>query len=75
MVAIRNWARGTGGTVIATLLQPIPEVYALFTNVLLLQEGHCVYCGPRDGELGSGDGPPCAIAVVRLFVLLLHSTR
>ena len=30
-------------------LQPIPEVYNLFDQVVLLQEGHAVYAGPRTG--------------------------
>jgi hypothetical protein len=33
-----------------SLLQPIPEVYALFDNVMLMQDGYNVYSGPRDGQ-------------------------
>ncbi len=50
MLALRVWAVGTGATVIATLLQPIPEVYHLFHQVLLLQDGYSVFCGPREGN-------------------------
>jgi ABC-type multidrug transport system ATPase subunit len=30
------------------LLQPAPEVYALFDDILLLAEGHIVYFGPKE---------------------------
>ena len=30
LAALREWCDTTGGTVIATLLQPIPEVYNMF---------------------------------------------
>jgi hypothetical protein len=82
LLAMRVWATGTGGTVLATLLQvgpvpgwrtgvqpgsattcvvlerrgaavfllqPIPEVYNLFDQILLLQDSHLVYSGPREG--------------------------
>ena len=32
------------------VLQPIPEVYNLFDQVVLLQDGYSVYSGPREGE-------------------------
>ena len=35
--------------VVCVSLQPIPEVYNLFDQVVLLQEGHAVYAGPRTG--------------------------
>ncbi len=35
------------GTAIASLLQPPPEVFAMFDNVMLMREGRIVYHGPR----------------------------
>ncbi|KAI5069896.1 hypothetical protein GOP47_0014239 [Adiantum capillus-veneris] len=35
-------------TVLASLLQPAPETYELFDDVILLSEGHIVYQGPRE---------------------------
>lgn len=43
--------RDTNATMVASLLQPIPEVFELFDNVILLQEGHLVYAGHRAGAL------------------------
>lgn len=41
----------TQATAIMALLQPSPEVFKLFDDVLLLSEGACVYHGPREGAL------------------------
>ena len=46
--SIVSWAKHLDGVFIGSLLQPPPEVYSLFDNVLLLKEGRCVYCGPRE---------------------------
>jgi ABC-type multidrug transport system ATPase subunit len=35
-------------TVLASLLQPTPEVFELFDDVMLLSEGQIVYQGPRE---------------------------
>lgn len=48
-IASLIWAKETGGTIVASLLQPIPEIFDLFENVVLLQEGHVVFAGPRTG--------------------------
>ncbi|KAG9149461.1 hypothetical protein Leryth_022202 [Lithospermum erythrorhizon] len=37
-----------GGTTMISLLQPAPETYELFDDVILLAEGHIVYQGPRE---------------------------
>lgn len=37
-----------GGTVVISLLQPSPETYDLFDDVVLLSEGHVVYQGPKE---------------------------
>ena len=33
------------------LLQPSPEVFQLFDDIMLLSDGMCVYFGPREGVL------------------------
>jgi hypothetical protein len=38
------------------LLQPSPQVFALFDEVLLLSEGLCVWHGPRAAVLGFFEG-------------------
>jgi hypothetical protein len=48
---IRAWAKATRGTVVIALLQPTPEVFALFDDVIMLREGSCIYHGPR-AEIG-----------------------
>ena len=47
MVVLRQWCAISGGTVIAALLQPTPECYVLYDQVILMKEGHIVYQGPR----------------------------
>ncbi|CAO2175421.1 unnamed protein product [Urochloa humidicola] len=37
-----------GGTAIISLLQPVPETYNLFDDILLLSDGQVVYQGPRE---------------------------
>nr|QVT92349.1 ABC transporter [Salvia miltiorrhiza] len=38
-------------TMVISLLQPAPETYNLFDDVILLSEGHIVYQGPREAIL------------------------
>ncbi|XP_047967784.1 ABC transporter G family member 39-like [Salvia hispanica] len=38
-------------TMVISLLQPAPETYNLFDDVILLSEGHLVYQGPREAVL------------------------
>lgn len=45
--ALRQWAALTDGVVVAALLQPTPEIFELFDNLILLREGTVVYSGPR----------------------------
>jgi ABC-type multidrug transport system ATPase subunit/ABC-type multidrug transport system permease subunit len=60
--SIRAWAHEMRGTVIIALLQPTPEVYSLFDDVLLMREGSVVYHGSRkelpDYLTGLGFVPP-----------------
>ncbi|CAK0759197.1 hypothetical protein CVIRNUC_002679 [Coccomyxa viridis] len=48
---IRNAVKAMRGTVLMALLQPAPEVYHLFDDILLLCEGHVVFHGPREDVL------------------------
>eukprot|EP00644_Phytophthora_capsici_P002658 jgi/Phyca11/106036/e_gw1.11.372.1 len=47
----RSIARKFQKTVVISLLQPSPEMFALFDNVLLLNEGRVMYNGPCDEAL------------------------
>ncbi|KAL5729441.1 ABC transporter G member 32 [Ranunculus cassubicifolius] len=43
--------RALDGTMVISLLQPAPETYELFDDVILLCEGQIVYQGPRESAL------------------------
>uniref|UniRef100_H3GUB1 ABC transporter domain-containing protein n=2 Tax=Phytophthora TaxID=4783 RepID=H3GUB1_PHYRM len=45
--ALRTWCKTLGGSVIVALLQPTPEVVEQFDDILMVNEGHMVYHGPR----------------------------
>ena len=44
------------GTVLMALLQPAPEVYELFDDILLLAEGHVIFHGPKEDVLPFFEG-------------------
>ncbi|KAA8543738.1 hypothetical protein F0562_022085 [Nyssa sinensis] len=44
---IRNFVHLMQGTVLMALLQPAPETFDLFDDLVLLSEGYVVYQGPR----------------------------
>lgn len=44
---IGNFVHQMDGTVLMSLLQPAPETFDLFDDLLLLSEGYVVYQGPR----------------------------
>ncbi|KAJ7568416.1 hypothetical protein O6H91_01G032000 [Diphasiastrum complanatum] len=44
------------GTLVVSLLQPAPETYDLFDDLILLSEGHVVYQGPRELVLDFFEG-------------------
>ncbi|KAF8396936.1 hypothetical protein HHK36_018571 [Tetracentron sinense] len=44
---IRNFVHQMEGTVLMALLQPAPEAFDLFDELILLSEGQIVYQGPR----------------------------
>ncbi|XP_047340987.1 ABC transporter G family member 35-like [Impatiens glandulifera] len=41
----------TDATILISLLQPAPETFNLFDDIILLSEGHIVYQGPREHVL------------------------
>lgn len=41
----------TDATILMSLLQPTPETFDLFDDIILLSEGHIVYQGPREHVL------------------------
>eukprot|EP00898_Chlorokybus_atmophyticus_P004211 jgi/Chlat1/4791/Chrsp31S04779 len=45
--AAQNFTHTQDATVLMALLQPPPEIYDLFDEILLLSEGHIVFHGPR----------------------------
>lgn len=49
--SIRESAHILKGTVLVSLLQPEPETYELFDDIMLISEGHIVYQGPREHAL------------------------
>ena len=42
-----NFVHQMDGTILLALLQPAPETFDLFDDLLLLSEGYVVYQGPR----------------------------
>ena len=48
---LSRWTRSTRGAVMAALLQPTPECYALFGRLILLRSGAVLYDGPRDSVM------------------------
>ncbi|GAB9471867.1 Atp-binding protein [Globisporangium polare] len=47
MTSLRTWCGTLGGSSIVALLQPTPEVVELFDDILMVNEGHLIYHGPR----------------------------
>ncbi|RLN13748.1 hypothetical protein BBJ28_00017786 [Nothophytophthora sp. Chile5] len=47
----RGIAKTLRKTVVIALLQPAPEVFALFDEVMIMNEGEVIYHGPRDQAL------------------------
>ncbi|EEY70640.1 ATP-binding Cassette (ABC) Superfamily [Phytophthora infestans T30-4] len=52
VAAQRSLAKKFRKTVVISLLQPSPEVFELFDNVVILNEGYVMYHGPRAEALG-----------------------
>ena len=49
--SIKNSVHILNGTAVISLLQPAPETFDLFDDVILLSDGHIVYHGPREQVL------------------------
>lgn len=49
--AIRQAIHILGGTAVISLLQPAPETYELFDDIILLSDGQIVYQGPTANVL------------------------
>ncbi|XP_008775866.2 pleiotropic drug resistance protein TUR2-like isoform X1 [Phoenix dactylifera] len=49
--SLRQSVHILGGTALIALLQPAPETYDLFDDIILLSEGQIVYQGPREHVL------------------------
>uniref|UniRef100_A0A2C9W1A2 ABC transporter domain-containing protein n=1 Tax=Manihot esculenta TaxID=3983 RepID=A0A2C9W1A2_MANES len=49
--SIKQFIRFLNGTAVISLLQPAPETYDLFDDIILLSDGHIVYQGPREHVL------------------------
>lgn len=49
--SLRRSLRMLGGTAVIALLQPTPETYELFDDIILLSEGQIVYQGSREHVL------------------------
>ncbi|KAH6804230.1 pleiotropic drug resistance 9 [Perilla frutescens var. frutescens] len=48
---LQQLAHVTDATIIISLLQPAPEIFDLFDDIILMAEGKIVYQGPRDEVL------------------------
>lgn len=49
---LRQSVHALDGTTVISLLQPAPETFELFDDIILLSEGQIVYQGPREDVLG-----------------------
>ncbi|KAL6568097.1 transcription factor [Orobanche hederae] len=49
--SLRQYVHILDGTALISLLQPAPETYELFDDIILLSDGQIVYQGPRDNVL------------------------
>lgn len=48
---LRQYVHILDGTALISLLQPAPETFNLFDDIILLSDGHIVYQGPREQVL------------------------
>ncbi|PHT79092.1 Pleiotropic drug resistance protein 6 [Capsicum annuum] len=48
---LKHTTRAFDGTTLVSLLQPDPETYSLFDDIILLSEGQIIYQGPRETAL------------------------
>ncbi|KAI8541805.1 hypothetical protein RHMOL_Rhmol08G0090400 [Rhododendron molle] len=48
VTCFQQWTHTTGSTIVLSLLQPEPEVFELFDDIILMAEGKIAYQGPCD---------------------------
>lgn len=48
---LRHTTRALDGTTLVSLLQPDPETYEMFDDIILFSEGQIVYQGPREAAV------------------------
>ena len=46
--SLRQYVHILNGTAVISLLQPAPETYELFDDIILISDGEIVYQGPRE---------------------------
>jgi ABC-type multidrug transport system ATPase subunit len=49
--SLRQYVHILNGTAVISLLQPAPETYDLFDDIILISDGQIVYQGPREHVL------------------------
>ncbi|CAL9023392.1 unnamed protein product [Prunus brigantina] len=49
--SVKNYVHILNGTAVVSLLQPAPETYELFDDIIILSDGQIVYQGPREQVL------------------------
>ncbi|CAH0493288.1 unnamed protein product [Peronospora farinosa] len=54
--SLRTWCKTLGGSSVIALLQPTPEVVEMFDDILMINEGHMAYHGPRTKILDYFEG-------------------
>ncbi|KAH7850788.1 hypothetical protein Vadar_003018 [Vaccinium darrowii] len=48
VTCLQQWTHITGSTTLLSLLQPAPEVFDLFDDIIFMADGKIAYQGPRD---------------------------
>lgn len=56
VVCLQQLAHINDATILVSLLQPSPETFDLFDDIILMAEGKIVYHGPRESVLGFFEG-------------------
>lgn len=51
VTCLQQWTHITGSTLVVSLLQPAPETFDLFDDIILMAEGKIIYHGPRNDIL------------------------
>eukprot|EP00808_Paulinella_micropora_P001129 g22103.t1 len=51
ITALSSWTKTFGGTAVVALNQPSPDVVEKFDDILLMNQGHLIYHGPRRAAL------------------------